>query len=171
MRKAVPAQKNARFMPRGSAVPLRGCFLGSFQMCHRLADTLHQNHLNGRNQRLDFFQELWFPEAQEPAEAALLFRLRILPEKCAAGALGRSEIHKSEKTIIRHPPDQGKGILKILKRFSGKAHDDIRCNGDIRTGIPKPGNFIQIHIPGVLRVHAGQDSGRSGLNRKVDMLA
>ena len=94
-------------------------------------------------------------------ELDLLLRV-VFVRSC--GRTGTRRIDKREARIKTHLLDQTHRLGKVFLRLSGKAHNEIRRNTDIRAHFAQLGNASQIPLVRVAALHGAQDSVGSALH-------
>ena len=147
--------------------------IAAHSACHQalimLVYAFHKNSLHGSfipGAHLSRNPLYLFKQTVEPVFYHILRNLIFHHCRGRARAPG---IDECKRAVIAHLPHNIQRLLEIFFRLSRKTDDNVCCQGNIRhSGSDLPHQF-QIAFLCIPAVHLLQDSGASGLYRKMEM--
>src|SRR5579862_7430546 len=85
--------------------------------------------------------------------------------------IGPRRILEAEDAIVLDGGKKVHGLDEVVGRLSGESDDDVGGERDWPPGGFDPGDAFQVPVAGVLAGHGLQNTGRSGLDGQMDMVA
>ena len=79
-------------------------------------------------------------------------------------------VDEGEHGVVAHFFAEREGVLKLLLRLPGEAHDDVRGQHQIRHILPGQGNLVQVLLPGVAAVHGPEHPVVAGLDGQMELV-